>query len=89
LFQAIELVADRATKAPFDAQLKLHARVKREAMEQGLMTYPMGGTIDGARGDHVLLAPPFIISDAELDFLIERLVRSVDSAVASARAQAV
>jgi len=51
-------------------------------MELGLMTYPMGGTIDGGRGDHVLLAPPFIISDDELDLLIERLVRAVDGALA-------
>ncbi len=84
LFQAIELVADRSTKAPFDSKLKLNVRIKRAAMELGLMTYPMGGTIDGARGDHVLLAPPFIISDDELDLLIERLVEAVDVAVATA-----
>jgi adenosylmethionine-8-amino-7-oxononanoate aminotransferase len=89
LFQAIELVDDRATKAPFDPKLRLHARVKKAAMELGLMTYPMGGTIDGVRGDHVLIAPPFIISDDEIDLLIDRLVRSVDGAVAAARAQAV
>jgi len=82
LFQAIELVADRATKAPFDPTLKLNVRIKKAAMELGLMTYPMGGTIDGGRGDHVLLAPPFIISDDELDLLIERLVRAVDGALA-------
>jgi adenosylmethionine-8-amino-7-oxononanoate aminotransferase len=84
LFQAIELVAERSTKAPFDPKLKLHARVKRAAMELGLMTYPMGGTIDGARGDHVLLAPPFIVSDAELDLLVERLAGAVEVAIAAA-----
>jgi adenosylmethionine-8-amino-7-oxononanoate aminotransferase len=84
LFQAIELVADRGTKAPFDPALKLHARIKKAAMEVGLLCYPMGGTIDGARGDHVLLAPPFIVSDDELDLLIERLVEAVDIAVESA-----
>jgi adenosylmethionine-8-amino-7-oxononanoate aminotransferase len=89
LFQAIELVADRAIKAPFDPKLKLHARIKKAAMDLGLMTYPMGGTIDGARGDHVLLAPPFIITDDELDVLVERLVRAVDGAVASALKQVV
>ena len=81
LFQAIELVADRSTKEPFDPALKLHARVKRAALELGLMCYPMGGTIDGARGDHVLLAPPFIITDDEMDLLIERLVEAVDTAI--------
>ncbi len=85
LFQAVELVADRSTKTPFDPALRLHARVKRAALDIGLMCYPMGGTIDGARGDHVLLAPPFIISDDELDLLIERLVEAVDSAVESTR----
>ena len=61
LFQAIELVADRASKATFDPKHKLHARIKQEAMARGLMVYPMGGTIDGVNGDHVLLAPPFIV----------------------------
>jgi adenosylmethionine-8-amino-7-oxononanoate aminotransferase len=80
LFQAIELVADRATKQPFDPALKLHSKVKKAAMEAGLLCYTMGGTIDGACGDHVLLAPPFIISDAELDQLIERLAVAVSQA---------
>ena len=83
LFQAIELVADRARKQPFDPALKLHAKVKRAAMDAGLLCYPMGGTIDGAKGDHVLLAPPFIITDDELDLLIKRLVHAVDAAVGS------
>ena len=83
LFQAIELVADRATQSPFDPTRKLHARVKAKAMAEGLMVYPMGGTIDGQRGDHVLLAPPFIVSDDELDTLVQRLVRAVDAAISS------
>ena len=61
LFWALELVSDRASKRPFDPALKLHARVKREAMAQGLMVYPMGGAVDGVEGDHILLAPPFIV----------------------------
>ena len=83
LFQAIELVADRATKETFDPRHKLYARVKRAAMERGLMVYPMGGTIDGVRGDHVLIAPPFIVSDDELDLIVERLGQSVEAAVAA------
>ena len=77
LFRAIELVADRATKAPFDPNLKLNARIKAEAMTRGLMVYPMGGTIDGIRGDHVLLAPPFIVSEDELDEIVLRLRRAL------------
>lgn len=83
LFHAIELVADRASKQPFDPALQLHAKVKKAAMDAGLLCYSMGGTIDGARGDHVLLAPPFIISDDELDLLIERLSQAVDRATRS------
>ncbi|WP_312995782.1 aspartate aminotransferase family protein [Achromobacter animicus] len=82
LFMGVELVQDRATKQPFDPELTLHARIKREAMARGLMVYPMGGTLDGRQGDHVLLAPPFIISDDELDQLTERLVGAIDAAIA-------
>jgi adenosylmethionine-8-amino-7-oxononanoate aminotransferase len=81
LFMAVELVADRSTKAPFDSKLKLHARIKREAMARGLMVYPMGGTIDGARGDHVLLAPPFIVDAAAIETIVERLGDAVDTAI--------
>jgi adenosylmethionine-8-amino-7-oxononanoate aminotransferase len=82
LFQAVEFVADRATKRPFDPGLRLHARVKQAALRAGLMCYTMGGTIDGARGDHVMLAPPFTIDDAELDLAIARLAEAVRLATA-------
>ncbi|QQB34571.1 aspartate aminotransferase family protein [Achromobacter deleyi] len=82
LFMGVELVQDRASKATFDPALSLHARIKREAMARGLMVYPMGGTIDGRQGDHVLLAPPFIITDDELDQLTERLAGAIDAAIA-------
>jgi len=83
LFRAIELVADRASKQSFDPALKLHARIKQEAMSRGLLVYPMGGTIDGQRGDHVLLAPPFTVSPAELDEIVGRLGEAVDASVAA------
>jgi adenosylmethionine-8-amino-7-oxononanoate aminotransferase len=81
LFLGIELVADRSTKAPFDPALKLHAKVKKAAMARGLMCYPMGGTIDGRRGDHVLLAPPFIIDQAHVDEIVDKLGDAVDAAM--------
>jgi adenosylmethionine-8-amino-7-oxononanoate aminotransferase len=80
LLQGVELVADRGSKEPFDPKLKLHARVKREAMARGLMVYPMGGTLDGARGDHVLLAPPFIVDAPLVDTIVERLGEAIDAA---------
>ena len=79
LFQAIELVQDRATKTPFAATQKIHVRLKAEAMARWLCCYPSGGTVDGRCGDHVLLAPPFIVSDSELDLIVERLKGAVDA----------
>jgi adenosylmethionine-8-amino-7-oxononanoate aminotransferase len=81
LLMAVELVQDRATKQPFAPGLKLHARIKKEAMAGGLMVYPMGGTIDGERGDHVLLAPPFIATEGDIDIIVERLRGSIESAL--------
>jgi adenosylmethionine-8-amino-7-oxononanoate aminotransferase len=82
LFRGVELVEDRASKRPFDPKLKLHERIKREAMARGLMVYPMGGTIDGVRGDHVLLAPPFIVTAADVGAIVERLGEALDAALA-------
>jgi adenosylmethionine-8-amino-7-oxononanoate aminotransferase len=82
LFQGLELVADRDTKAPFDPKARLHARVKREAMARGLLVYPMGGTVEGVAGDHVLLAPPFIVDAAVVDTIVERLGDAIDAATA-------
>jgi adenosylmethionine-8-amino-7-oxononanoate aminotransferase len=79
LFRGIELVEDRATKKPFDPKLRMHARVKRKAMQAGLMCYPMGGTIDGVQGDHLLLAPPFIIEEPQLDELVDKLGTAIDT----------
>jgi adenosylmethionine-8-amino-7-oxononanoate aminotransferase len=83
LFWGIELVNDRASRAPFDPARQLHARIKREAMARGLMTYPMGGTLDGVRGDHIVLAPPFIAEDAHLRQIVDRLAPAIDAAIAS------
>lgn len=83
LFRAVEIVADRDTKQPFDPARKIHSRIKKEAMQRGLMCYPMGGTIDGAHGDHVLLAPPYIIQPNEIDLIVERLAGAIDAAVES------
>jgi len=83
LFRGIELVADRESKAPFAPELKLHARFKKTAMELGLMCYPMGGTLDGQRGDHILLAPPFILDDSHLDEIVEKLSLTLESVLAS------
>ena len=84
LFRGIELVADRATKEPFDPALKLHAGLKAQAMDRGLIYYPGGGTADGVQGDHILLAPPFIIEKPEIDELVDRLGAAIDAAIKDA-----
>ena len=78
LFRGIELVADRATKETLDPALKTHAVIKQQAMEQGLICYPSGGTADGKRGDHILLAPPFIISADQISELVDKLGKAID-----------
>lgn len=84
LFQGIELVENRGTKRPFNPMLKLHASIKREAMNRGLLCYPMGGTIDGRLGDHVLLAPAYIITPGQIDELVEKLSTAIDAAILGA-----
>jgi len=81
LFQGVELVADRDTKAPFDPSRKIAPKIKKAAFEAGMICYPMSGTIDGQTGDHVLLAPPFIISDDQIDELVQKLAGAIDIAL--------
>jgi adenosylmethionine-8-amino-7-oxononanoate aminotransferase len=81
LFWALEFVADRATKQEFDPGLKVNERVKREALARGIAIYPMGGTIDGRRGDHAVIAPPYIATASDIDTIVERLGDAVDAAV--------
>ncbi|KAA0014183.1 aspartate aminotransferase family protein [Billgrantia pellis] len=83
LFLGLELVADRTTKAAFEPERKVHARVKQAAMQAGLMCYPMGGTIDGRQGDHILLAPPFILAESHLDEIVDKLDIALRSALGS------
>jgi len=81
LFVGVELVADRRTRATFDPALKLYQRVKREATARGLMCYPMGGTVDGRHGDHILLAPPYIIENCHITEIEEKLSQAIDAAL--------
>jgi adenosylmethionine-8-amino-7-oxononanoate aminotransferase len=83
LLRGVEIVADRESKAPFDPARGVHKRIKALAFEAGLICYPMGGTIDGLNGDHVLLAPPYIIEDAQIDELVGKLSAAIRQAVAA------
>ena len=78
LFLALELVRDRRTKEPFEAELKLAERIRVRAMENGLVCYPMGGVVDGRRGENVMIAPPFIIEERHVFELVEKLNKTLD-----------
>jgi len=79
LFRGIELVADKAAKSPFAPEKRLAANIKKAAFDQGLICYPMSGTRDGVNGDHILLAPPFIIEDDQIDEVVTKLDASISS----------
>jgi hypothetical protein len=83
----LEFVSDRESKQPFKPELQLNATLKRIAMEHGLMCYPMGGTIDGRQGDHVLLAPPFIVSATEVEQIVLRLDRALQQTLEAVAAR--
>ena len=79
LFRGVELVEDRADKTPFDPGVRLAANIKKAAFEQGLICYPMSGTRDGVNGDHILLAPPFILEDEHIEEIVTKLDASISS----------
>ncbi|TMH65695.1 MAG: aminotransferase class III-fold pyridoxal phosphate-dependent enzyme, partial [Betaproteobacteria bacterium] len=87
LLCGIELVADRASKAPFDPASRLHSWIKSEAMQRGLLVYPMGGTVDGRSGDHVLIAPPFIIEERHVEEIVDKLAAAIDAALSAVAAK--
>lgn len=83
LFIGLELVRARASRESFDPAQKLNQRIKAEALARDMICYPGGGSVDGVRGDHVILAPAFIVTDAEMDDIVGRLGEAIDAAVGS------
>ncbi|WP_108858741.1 aspartate aminotransferase family protein [Ruegeria sp. Alg231-54] len=81
LFRGLELVADRETKTPFDPAHGVAGKIKKASLAEGLICYPMSGTRDGRLGDHVLLAPPFIIEEAQIDELVGKLNRAISTSI--------
>ncbi|MFC4350278.1 aspartate aminotransferase family protein [Fodinicurvata halophila] len=86
LFLGLELVRERNSKQPFDPSFAFHSRVKAAALEAGLMIYPSGGTIDGKQGDHILLAPAYVVSETEIEEIAERLSQALDATLVEAQA---
>ncbi|MFK8032568.1 MAG: aspartate aminotransferase family protein [Hyphomicrobiales bacterium] len=81
LFRGLEIVEDRGSKKPFDPSLDINKKIKKAAFEAGLVCYPMGGTVDGVQGDHVLLAPPFIMEDKHIDEIVGKLTTSFEGII--------
>jgi adenosylmethionine-8-amino-7-oxononanoate aminotransferase len=82
LFLGVEFVQDRETKTCLDPSLEFNARLKKAAFAHGLICYPMGGTVDGQNGDHVLLAPPFISEPDHLAEVVDKLTAAIDAVTA-------
>jgi adenosylmethionine-8-amino-7-oxononanoate aminotransferase len=76
-FIGTELVMDRVTRKPFDASLKLYMHIRQQALENGLICYPVGGNADGINGDVIILAPPYNATDAELTEIVDKMAKSV------------
>ena len=76
-FIATELVADRKTKKPFDAEHKLYMKIRQQALANGLICYPVGGNVDGVNGDVVILAPPYNSSESELGEMVDKMATSI------------
>ena len=83
LFIGVEFVANRDSKEPFDPEMKVHKRIQTAAMENGLLCYAMGGTIDGRRGDHILIAPPYNIEASHEQELVDKFVAAVTQGLGS------
>ncbi|MDH3301099.1 MAG: aspartate aminotransferase family protein [Acidimicrobiia bacterium] len=83
MFWGLEFVADRETGEPFEPRLQVAARLKEVAQANGLLCYPSAGTADGLRGDHVIIAPPFIVTEPEIDLACDLLARSLDETLAA------
>ncbi len=82
LFRGLEIVMDRGTKRPFTRDHNIAGRIRMNAMQRGLCVYPAQGTADGREGDHVLIAPPFIVDEQTIDTIVDRLGDAVDAAIA-------
>ena len=78
LFRGIELVKNRSTKEPFPKNLNIAGKIKKQALDIGLICYPMQGTVDGSKGDHILIAPPFIINENQINEISTKLKSTID-----------
>jgi adenosylmethionine-8-amino-7-oxononanoate aminotransferase len=77
LLTGVEFVADQATRRPFPRELKVASRVQRACLAEGLYVYPGTGSVDGLTGDHILIAPPYIITEDQVNELVQKLASGI------------
>jgi adenosylmethionine-8-amino-7-oxononanoate aminotransferase len=85
LFWGLEIVADRKTKEPFPASINLSGKIKSNILENGMLSYPSQGCVDGISGDHILLAPPYTITDDELEIIVSTVKKSLNDQLDKAK----
>lgn len=78
MLQTVEFVADKSTRKPFAKEFNFNFRVFESLQARGVLVYPMRGTVEGGAGDHVLIAPPFIMEESQIDFLAEQMAQAID-----------
>jgi len=83
LLAGIEFVSDQKTRQPFAPELNFSGRVAHAALRRGLLPYPMQGCVDGYSGDHLLIAPPAVITRQQIQWAIEKLEGSIEEAAAT------
>jgi adenosylmethionine-8-amino-7-oxononanoate aminotransferase len=87
LLLSIEFVADKASKTPFEASLDIRSKFSHACLDRGLYIYQGSGNIDGKRGDHALLAPPFVIDSRHVDFIVDTMKDALDAVTQDAVTQ--
>jgi adenosylmethionine-8-amino-7-oxononanoate aminotransferase len=85
LFWGLEIVKDKKTKEPFPAEFNLAGKIKQDILDNGMLSYPSQGCVDGLSGDHILLAPPYTVTDEELDIIIETTKKCLDNQLAKVK----
>jgi adenosylmethionine-8-amino-7-oxononanoate aminotransferase len=82
LLWAVEFVSNKSTKAPFPSAASFSGQVAQAASERGLLVYPVQGCVDGDRGDHILIAPPAVITTAQISEAVNHLAAAIEETTA-------
>ena len=83
LLLGVEFVKDKATREPFPRETYVAEQIRQACLEDNVLTYPTQGCVDGARGDHILLAPPLIISEEECELIARAIKKATEKIFAA------